>query len=422
MDNMRPFFSRRIGVVRDSSTGQNLQNRICFGARLSGKLNNNLRLGLLTMQGGKDGRLKLPSTNYSVLTLQQKLFSRSNIALIMINKQAFQDSIGGNFTVNPELYNRLVGADFNLASAQSTWNGKLFYHRSFDNTKLDSAFATGVGFTYNTLRWSVDYIARAVGANYNPEVGFARRKDFKQTSSTIKYAFYPRSKTVQRHGPGFDFDAVWNQQYGFLDWDLNLLYNINFKNTSEFGLRLRKQFTYLFSDFDPTGTSGVTLLAGTGYTNYMIVVDYLSDQRRRLFVSLGSRSGEYFNGTRLNLDGTISFRSQPYSVLSMNFSLNRINLPKPYTSATLLLVGPKIDITFSKKLFWTTFVQYNNQINNVNINSRLQWRFRPVSDLFLVYTDNYATESYTDNDGRVFVGGQPKLRAIVLKFSYWLNL
>jgi hypothetical protein len=178
----------------------------------------------------------------------------------------------------------------------------------------------------------------------------------------------------------------------------------------------------LFSDFDPSGTSGTSLSAGTGYANYLIVAGYTSDQRRRLFFELATRSGQYFNGNRLNLDGTLSLRSQPYSVISMNLSINRITLPKPYSSATLLLVGPKIDLTFSKKLFWTTFVQYNNQINNVNINSRLQWRFRPVSDLFLVYTDNYATESYTDIEGRTFTAGQPKLRAVVLKFSYWLNL
>ena len=65
--------------------------------------------------------------------------------------------------------------------------------------------------------------------------------------------------------------------------------------------------------------------------------------------------------------------------------------------------------------------KYNNQINNININSRLQWRFRPVSDFFISYTDNYfATDELKDNIQ--FQSGQPKIRAIVLKFTYWLNL
>jgi hypothetical protein len=75
------------------------------------------------------------------------------------------------------------------------------------------------------------------------------------------------------------------------------------------------------------------------------------------------------------------------------------------------LVSPKIDVTFSNTLFWTTFVQYNEQRQNTNINSRIQWRYKPASDIFLVYTDNYFPNSY-----------EIKNRAVVLKMTYWLNL
>ena len=68
-------------------------------------------------------------------------------------------------------------------------------------------------------------------------------------------------------------------------------------------------------------------------------------------------------------------------------------------------------------------MQYNNQINNLNINSRIQWRFRPVSDIFLVYTDNYATDTYMNSDNGIIIPtGGPKLRSLVIKFTYWLNL
>jgi hypothetical protein len=97
--------------------------------------------------------------------------------------------------------------------------------------------------------------------------------------------------------------------------------------------------------------------------------------------------------------------------VSMNFNYARIRLPEPQNDANLLLVGPRIDLTFTKNLFWTTFIQYNNQIDNLNINTRLQWRFAPVSDFFLVYTDNYFPESFA-----------PKQRSLVLKLNYWLNL
>ncbi|MEY3421240.1 MAG: hypothetical protein RIR48_1529, partial [Bacteroidota bacterium] len=56
--------------------------------------------------------------------------------------------------------------------------------------------------------------------------------------------------------------------------------------------------------------------------------------------------------------------------------------------------------------------QWNSQADNFNINSRLQWRYRPMSDLFIVYSDNYFTDV-------AFVN---KNRAVVLKVNYWLNI
>ncbi|MFK7907084.1 MAG: hydrolase, partial [Chitinophagales bacterium] len=97
---------------------------------------------------------------------------------------------------------------------------------------------------------------------------------------------------------------------------------------------------------------------------------------------------------------------------AMNFNVNQIDLPEPYAKTTLVLVGPRVDLTLTKSLFLTTFLQYNNQTDNMNVNARLQWRYAPVSDLFLVYTDNYDT-------GNGFV---TKNRALILKVNYWLNL
>lgn len=39
----RPFFSRRIGVAQDTSTGANVQNQLYFGGRMSGNISNKWR-------------------------------------------------------------------------------------------------------------------------------------------------------------------------------------------------------------------------------------------------------------------------------------------------------------------------------------------------------------------------------------------
>ena len=414
----RPFFSRRIGVSRDESTGQNIQSPIPFGARISGKANDNLRVGILSMQVSDDQAASLPSYNYSMVSLQQKVFTRSNISAFLVNKQTFQsrekyaDSLYN-------AYDRTFGVDYNLASADNRITGKFFYHQNINEVAKDSAFAMGVELEYNVPKWSLEMRSQSVGTNYAPEVGFVRRTDIRQLAMTYRRSFFPSTGGVQRHGPGFDFDVVGNKTYGFLDWDVNLLYDINLKSSARFSLRARRQYTYLFRGFDPSGSDGLALPANTEYTNNLIIARYSSDERKIISFNLGTRSGEYFNGTRINLEGSVQWRYQPLGFTSLDFEFNRIRLPKPYNDSNLFLIGPRFDFTFSKQLFWTTFVQYNSQIENVNINSRLQWRFAPVSDIFLVYTDNYLAEM--NPDGFIQFGSS-KSRALVFKMTYWLNL
>ncbi len=381
-------------------------------------------MGILNMQAESDKQINLPSTNYTVATIQHKVFSRSNISLIFVNKQAFQDSVGGKFTTGPQDYNRVLGLDYNLQSQNNVWNGNLFYHRSFDPTKVDSSFSAGASLSYATYRWESDFLARSTGANYNPEVGFVRRRDIQQISSSTFYNIYPKEGGIRNHGPGFDFDYIRNQTYGPLDWDVNLMYRIRWKNTSRFDVRFfRLQYVYLFNSFDPSGSGGRELPSGSDYLNALIIASFSSDTRKNFFFDVSTRSGQYFNGSRMNLDGSLSYRFQPWGFVSLDYSLNKITLPQPYSSANLYLFSPRIDLTFSKDLFWTTFVQYNSQIDNLNINSRLQYRFAPVSDLFLVYTDNYFTSDFTDPDSlRQFQAWQPRQRAVVFKLTYWLNI
>jgi hypothetical protein len=82
----------------------------------------------------------------------------------------------------------------------------------------------------------------------------------------------------------------------------------------------------------------------------------------------------------------------------------------PRGSLKSTVTGTRLDATLTDKLFITTYIQYNQQADNMNINARFQCRYKPVSDLFIVYTDNYFPEYMAE-----------KNRALVLKVSYWFN-
>ena len=110
--------------------------------------------------------------------------------------------------------------------------------------------------------------------------------------------------------------------------------------------------------------------------------------------------GQFFNGSRVGLEGSLTYRYQPLGFISVDYGINRLKLAAPFRPANVWLIGPRIDLTFTKSIFLTTFVQYNSQFDNLNINTRFQWRFQPVSDFFLVYTDNYLTDPFSQFSSR----------------------
>jgi len=240
-------------------------------------------------------------------------------------------------------------------------------------------------------------------------------------SPSGSYRFFPDSKRIINHGPTFDLAYIWDETYGYTDHDQSAGYAVSFQNNANISVNLRNVFTYLFTDFDPTNSpeelNAVKLPDSTSYHYTSLEASFASDPRRIFSISLNGLHGDYFNGTRTGIRGTLTYRMQPFGLISMDFNYNRIRLPAPFQSADIYLVGPRIDLTLSRSVFFTTFLQYNSQFSNLNINSRFQWRFKPVSDLFIVYTDNYFY-SFDQPDQNF----SPKSRSIVLKLTYWLNL
>lgn len=420
-ERIRPFFTRRIGIAKDTAD-QNIQIPIRYGMRLSGKLNRNWRVGLLNMQTAREfgaeltgietieGSYKLPSQNYTVAVFQRKIFSRSNIGAFFVNRQAANYN-KSDTTLSTTKYNRVFGIDYNLASANNKWNGKIFYHHSISPDSANDDFAHGAKLEYNSRRFSVQWDHQIVTDSYNAEVGFVPRKGFKRIRPEFTYRFYPSSGIFNSHGPEFNTNIIWTSEDGRTDQEDELSYFFRMQNQSFLKISAKREYTYLFDDFDPTRGDNLELAAGTDYTYYNFNFFYRGNPRNDFYFNLRGNAGEYFNGNRYNIGGDLNYRAMPWGLFTLNFNYNRINLPKPYSKADIFLVGPRIDLTFTKSLFLTTLVQYNSLIDNVNLNTRFQWRFKPVSDIFLVYTDNYQTGTF-----------DVKNRAIVLKVTYWLNL
>lgn len=422
LSRVNPFFSRRIGVALDTATGQNIQNPIHYGARLSGKVNDRLRVGLLNMQTAKETDNGLPSFNYTVTALQQRVFDRSNISLIFANKQAMNPSeSGGDFND----YNRVAGVEYRLFTTSNRWIGKAFYHQSFSRENLAHNFTQGLQLEYQKRKYRLEWAHVMVGNGFEAEVGFVPRRDYFLLSPEFQIYFYPTQGIINRHS--FNMDTRLFYQIGkdgntFLDpWSLGerqfeLTWDFQFSNNTQGSIQSTVNEITLLNDFDPTRIQeeSVFLPAGETHNFVDLTFKYQSDQRKTVFFELEPTIGQFFNGFRTGVAGDVTYRFQPYGSVAFKFNYNHIDLDAPFETVDVWLLGPRIDVTFSKKVFWTTFLQYNNQLDNLNINARFQWRFAPVSDFFLVYTDNYLVDTFSNFEKRN--------RAVVAKLTYWLNI
>ncbi len=429
---IRSFFSRRIGLARDSS--ENLSKvPILYGVRLSGSINKKWRMSAMNMQTKEKLSLGLPGQNYSVVSLQRNFWKQSNVTFIYVDKESlnitegdsaiyFNKSLWKKKISNSDTsavlnrFNRVLGIDADLRTPDNRWYSSLYYSKSFDNfnTSRRNTFGSFIQHTMRNYQFFTGYTN--FQENYNAEVGYVASSGvypgvagyFLGGNATI----YLKNSLIVNMQPGVQLSLSATQE-GATDKGSNFSYNINFLNTSA----IRATYSYTFQQLTNTFSlidedKYISFMKGEQYTWDNYALNYQSDQRKRLTYFIGTRWGGFYNGTNYNVNGNISYRVQPYGSLSVKFDYNDLRLPENYGQEKLVLVQPRVDITFTDKIFLTTYVQYNTyKQKNILLNTRLQWRFKPASDFFIVYTENYLP-------GHL----QTKNRALVFKFTYWFNL
>lgn len=407
---MRPFFSRRIGLDVDGNTIP-----ILFGARLSGNLNKDLRIGIMNMQT-KSSSVS-PGQNYSATAFQQRILKRSVVKGYFNNRQTFDQ---GEFTAND--YNRTTGLELDINSADGKWRALAGYGLSFSPDKEGDNYFFNGSLTYNGRNLRLYSNAAGIGNNYRADMGWIPRIEHKHAVldtvfehgfnhffNSLSYIIYPENRPkVNFHELSFDDRLDMTKGGQLIENRLRFRYRLNWQNSSRLEVELTNTASNLlypfdFTDFEP-------LPAGKYVYNF-VGLKYESDRRKILSYEAGVEFGKFYNGNRKQFQAKVNLRQQPWGNFGLNFVQNYLEFPDPYGNVELLLLGPKIELAFSRDLFWTTFVQYNTQNDNFNINSRFQWRFQPLSDIFIVYTDNYAVNIWG-----------PKNRAFVVKMNYWLNL
>ncbi len=402
---IQPFFSRRIGLDRGR------QIPILYGARLTGNLTPNLRIGAMNVQT-RDFE-EIDANNYTVAAFHQKVLNRSVVKALFINRQA-----------GPDDYGRNGGLEFNYIHPSGKFENTIRYHTATTDEKLDDNNLFGISGSYRGKHFRSGWTYDIVGENHITELGFNPRinnfdanlnqnirKGFTRYNTWMLYRFIPKNKNsnINQHGP-----RTWHWVYTNTDASLNershgFGYDFMFKNTSELRLNRFTREVNLPVATNLIGADTPLPVSNYQFTEYS--ANYTTDNRKVLSTEWNIRYGDFFNGQRFGITSGINVRAQPWGTFGVNYEFNNVKLAEGFGETKLHLFRANTEISFSNKMFWTTAIQYNSQAENYNFFSRFQWRFRPMSDFFLVYTDNYGTD-----------GLNIKNRQIVFKVTYWLNM
>ncbi len=396
VNDVNPFYSRRIGATSD----------IQFGIKLSGNISQKTRIGILNVQTDEDD--DIDAQNFTVLVGEQQLSKNFTTTGFLINRQQtnrFQ------FLNN---YNRVTGINLNFKSDNNKWTGVANYGKSFNHnlTKKNNYYNVGIWFNKRGLAWNVSL--KSLGENYITDVGFTPRlynydaindvvirEGYTQTTVSLEYEkFYDSSKKLNSirlinysNNNYFNTDGSLSQSSHFLNSALF------FKDLSAIYYVFNYDYIDLKYGFDPLGNGNA--VTPDIYRFGILKIGYNSPNNQKFRYRLNIQKGTYYGGKRTTAGTYLNYQLLPFANFELSYDINDIDLDI-LGKETFHLVRFTKEIFFNNRLNWTTYLQYNTQQNNFNINSRLQWEYMPLSYLYFVITDNFNQEIYRTNWGVAF--------------------
>jgi len=137
-----------------------------------------------------------------------------------------------------------------------------------------------------------------------------------------------------------------------------------------------------------------------------------TDQSRMISFNLHLNGGDFFNGRMLSLNLTNTFTPSYQLSFSSFFNFNRITELPVYNSVEnkrekidfeTQVVGSRITYSFSPKLLFRGFLQWNSDDEEFSANLLLNYIYKLGSDLYLVYNELWEKGSGAKIKERIFL-------------------
>jgi len=393
------FFSRRIGIGDDGDVIP-----IDGGVRLSGKIGERTNVGFLYMSSeAVDGIA--PGNQFTVARINREFGTRSAIGAIIVDRSGD----GSYLLPGSDDDNRTYGLDGQLGFGDNTmiraWAAKT------ETPGLegdDTAFSLKAD--YSSEKWANAIEYTQVGANFNPEVGFLRRDDYRKLNARI----FRRIRPTDMWGlfeirPHTSYTGYWDfddfQETGI--WHLDVHWE--WHNGYEFHSGYNFTLDGIKDSFDII--DGVTIQPGT-YRGGEVLLNFNSDKSAPFVFRMRLVAGDKFGGDRVSLSPSIEYRIGEKFTTNLSISYNDFDLPVPAGDFSVMLSRLRLSYSFTPKILLQALLQYNDDDDVFSSNVRFSWLRTANTGLYLVYNE-------IDERG---VGAPPTGREIIFKYSFMFDV
>lgn len=391
------FFSRSVGLAGGRKVD------IDWGARFTGRLGG-WNIGFLDAQTDSLGDPALsgvPENNWGVLRLKRNLGGRSSAGMIVTQRDGEDGST-----------HRAYGVDLDWKPTAKTAFWAFGLKSDASELDEDDTLSGGLGFNYNDQVWSAEVSAIDLDSELSLDSGFLLRQGNRRYRAFAAAAPRPADHPKIRNYY-FAVDAEAYLREGTSDIESSVLrldlYQARLHTNDAAGFFVRRQEEDLLFAFDIF--PGVSIDRGN-YGWWDAGIDLSTSTHRRVFASGTLSAGDFYDGTIKAASIAVNYRPSRFFRTQTNWVHNDIDLPGG--AFDFSIIRQRIELSLTPDLSVNGIFQYNDAFDVFGANLRFRWTYRPGSDLYVVYNENWDSRSFSDLATRD--------RQLIVKLSYLFQL
>ncbi len=419
------FFSRRIGLDAGRPVA------IGGGAKAYGRVGP-IAYGFLNVQtlrslpaGNDPDGIRVSPHNVTVARLRAQAGPHLTVGVIGLGRHVLQASDEDAFS---------GGLDVELRSVDGKWRNYAFVASSWYRTpKTETSHASptkiedlghGAGeelgaSASNAFEYQGLYVRPKLSwlwsdSDFQAPLGFYRRPGTAEQRAEID--FVPRPKILGLREIAFGPRVVVTTDPGYNDL-LTTSYGANLSIRFRNGWGAKYENRYRIDDIQNPFELYRYSIDASRYSGARNQIEVSSPRRLWISASAHYQVQDLFGGRTHQGRAGLQLKLTKHFSLSGTYTQRFGHLRDPDDHFNFGFANGKLDVAFTRALLWDTMIRYNVApgTESLGLQSRLRWRYRPGSDIFLVYRTEQALAPALD-------GETPKaFHELTLKATFYLR-